>query len=310
MRYLTILLSCSLVCFTFVMDSVGQEKEPEPKKEKEETRKPLTAIDSAGKEIKLKSWKFVQGTRRLPWASTEKDKKDGPEYLEFREQNSTLYKDGIVTFVPLNSVRKISYNAKDRTLTITVAAKSKDIFIKGPAKFVGINKLIVEAEADLGELGSAAVKHRIGDKKGLRSISFAEPQPLEVPDGEPIKVTGRDNDRTKHSLFSLTPLYMTKSGAVLIPKLMFKKTVKVDFNKITKLKNVLPAKKTQASYDFEVTLPSGQTHTLTLIRDKHPVDDKLAARLLGLFGKSATGYKLFAPHTVVEMVVPTETKKD
>src|SRR5712692_1347230 len=61
----------------------------------------LVVIDSAGKEQKLKTWKFVHGTQRLAWLAPakakDKDAKDpdkskpaaGPEALLVREENST-----------------------------------------------------------------------------------------------------------------------------------------------------------------------------------------------------------------------------
>src|SRR5579872_3738653 len=87
--------------------------------------KMLVVTDGNGKEHKLKTWKFTSGTRKLSWlaaADKEADPKDkpdgketaqpkappkaqpaaGPEALEFREENSTNFREGIMTFVPLD----------------------------------------------------------------------------------------------------------------------------------------------------------------------------------------------------------------
>src|SRR5262245_51141094 len=65
---------------------------------------PITIIDTAGKEQKLKSWKYTSGTRRLTWLADkkEKGKNAGPEALEFREDDSTTYAEGVLTLVPLD----------------------------------------------------------------------------------------------------------------------------------------------------------------------------------------------------------------
>ena len=94
----------------------------------------LVILDRAGKEQKLKTWKFANGTRRLSWLAPvmpakDKDDKDGKakdrpkppaskndksaaglEALEFREEHSTQFKDGVlpcprVIFDPRNMFR-------------------------------------------------------------------------------------------------------------------------------------------------------------------------------------------------------------
>jgi len=81
----------------------------------------LVVTDNAGKEQKLKSWTLVAGTRHLSWladpAPVKPDKEEdkapakrgarpkpvtGPEALEFREENSTDFQNGILTFIPLD----------------------------------------------------------------------------------------------------------------------------------------------------------------------------------------------------------------
>src|SRR5438876_214049 len=68
----------------------------------------LVVIDHAGKEVKLSSWKFLSGTRRLSWLAppgkakgekegSEDEPSAGPEALELREENSTTFQKGILT---------------------------------------------------------------------------------------------------------------------------------------------------------------------------------------------------------------------
>src|SRR5690348_5596235 len=73
----------------------------------------LVVVDANGKEQKLKSWKFVTGTRPLSWlapAAPPKDKEEkpaqkpqpasaGPEAITFRDEHSTGLVDGVLTFL-------------------------------------------------------------------------------------------------------------------------------------------------------------------------------------------------------------------
>src|SRR5688572_27630768 len=65
--------------------------------------------------IRLAEPRFTSNTRPLAWLAEpikDKGKKaaPGPEHLEFREEQSTLFKEGITTFVPLESVLRIDYD--------------------------------------------------------------------------------------------------------------------------------------------------------------------------------------------------------
>src|SRR5262249_6309223 len=136
----------------------------------------LVVIDAAGKEQKLKAWKFVAGTRPLSWLGAtpardgddkEPDKNDkpkrpaGPEALEFREENSTTFRNGILTFVPLDRLRAIDYDGEKETVRAHVAAGEKgdaEEVLTGTTRYAEINKLTIEADVDKGDLGVAEVK--------------------------------------------------------------------------------------------------------------------------------------------------------
>src|SRR5690242_4693554 len=90
----------------------------------------LVVVDNAGKEVKLSNWKFLTGTRKMTWLAAagkskakgkegEEEVPVGPEALEFRDENSTTFKDGILTLVPLASIKKIDYDLENRKVTVT-----------------------------------------------------------------------------------------------------------------------------------------------------------------------------------------------
>src|SRR5262245_24612554 len=76
----------------------------------------LTVVDNAGKEQKLKTWRFTVGTRQLGWLAPNKGegaKAQSPDALAFREEDSTKFVDGVLTLVPLDRVRAIDYDDKE-----------------------------------------------------------------------------------------------------------------------------------------------------------------------------------------------------
>src|ERR1700733_5534953 len=60
--------------------------------------------DQAGKEVTLKKWKIVAGTRKLGWLT------DKPLAFEMREFGSTTYKEGVTTLIPLSRIGDIKYD--------------------------------------------------------------------------------------------------------------------------------------------------------------------------------------------------------
>src|SRR5262245_22470543 len=65
-----------------------------------------TIVDAAGKEIVLTKWKIAAGTRPLNWLAKEGP---APEALAFRETNSTTFKEGVLTFIPLERLESLTY---------------------------------------------------------------------------------------------------------------------------------------------------------------------------------------------------------
>ena len=157
------------------------------KKEPAEVKKPylLVVPPTGGKaEVKLVDWRFLVGTRRFallndPVPAPKTKMPTGPEYLEFREDKSTTFQHGILTLVPIACLRKIDYDREKKTVAVTVVkAGDKEETLTGTTKFIGINKITIEADAILEGLGAATVKFQGGVDKdmGLRSITFPSPK--------------------------------------------------------------------------------------------------------------------------------------
>jgi hypothetical protein len=274
----------------------------------------LVVIDHTGKEVKLSAWKFLSGTRRLSWlapagkartAKGEEEAPSGPEALELREENSTTFQKGILTLVPVVGIKKIDYDADNKTVQVAyLRASAKDGetgTLTGSTKFTGINKLTLEGEMDLGELGKAALKFQGGTPRSVKSFQFPDPRPLPASAGRPAVITAKDKEKTKHKVSDLRALYLVGRGQERLSNLLlFKATVKIDLAKLQQLRRVESEEKNGGGYDFEVTLKSGKEHTLTLLTTTNPEDGK-PAQLEGLVGRVPSGYKLFPAHTILHV---------
>ncbi len=264
---------------------------------------PLTILNAAGKQEKLRTWKFTVGTRPLSWLDTP-----GPECLQFRDEHSTGYQDGILTLIPLANLKAIDYDADKKTVAVTaLAASGKEETLLGTTKYTGINRLALVGEADLGDLGAAEVKLQGGVPMGLRGLRFPAPRPAPEMKGRPATIVAEDKEKTAHPVTGLTALYSIGTTYRTLPVLMFKKTVKIDFDKLAGLRHLPPADKKQTTLDFEVTLAEGARHNLALLR-KVELDGSQPAQLVGLVGQVPVGYKLFPPHTIAELRL--EPRKD
>jgi hypothetical protein len=264
------------------------------------TESPLVVVDAQGKEVNLKTWRLTAGVRRLPVGNGK------VSFLEFRDAHSTTYQAGILTLIPITSLRRVDYDYDKKTVTAVVATAGKDTTLTGTTKFVGINRLAIEGDADLGELGFASVKFQGGNPKaGISGVRLGMPEPLaELKLGQDVVtavILGDDKEKTRHEIAEPSVLYQLSDGtARLASQLYFKKTVKVDLAKIATLRHVEPEDKKQTSTDFELTLQSGEKHTLTLLT-KVELEGAKGATLAGVFGRVAVGYQLFPAHTIAEL---------
>lgn len=289
----------------------GDKKEP-GKKEAEKSFL-LVVPPTGGKEVKLVDWRFTHGTRRLDMTgNAPKDPKAktpaGSEFLEFREEKSTTYKNGIYTFIPLASLRKLDYDRDKKTVAaVAVKDDGADATLVGSTKAVS-NKITIEAEAILDGLGAATVKFQGGIDKGLFSVAFPAPKPADKVKGTPAVVTADDKEKTKHIVADLQPLYLVEGQYRVVPYLMFKKTVKIDMDKLFGLRYVPPEDKKKASSDYEVTLKDGVKHTLSLITAVE-LEKKKTMTFVGFIGRVPVGYKLFMLDSIYEFHIGAPKEK-
>jgi hypothetical protein len=283
----------------------------------------LVVIDGAGKEQKLKSWKFVLGTRRLSWLAPApaKDGDDkeppegnrkaapaGPEALAFRDEHSTSppLLVGVLTLVPLDRLRAVEYDDANG-VTVRVATGDKpdaEEALTGTTKYQGINKLTIEAEVDKGDLGVAEVKYLGGVRNGIRGLRFPAAKGAPAKEGRPATVTTGEKQKYTDKVLDLQPLYeFADKREVLLPTLMFKKTLKLDVGKVHKLRAAGEGKEAEGP-EWGVTLKGGEEETLTLL-EKVTLDGKPAV-LQGLVGRVPVGYRLYPVQTIAEVVFDGE----
>jgi hypothetical protein len=285
-------------------------KQEKPKKEpdKKEAEKPslLVVPPTGGKEVRLVDWRFTNGTRlfSLTDATPVKPNAKMPpleEYLEFREEKSTTFANGILTLIPLSSMRKMNYDRKNKTVAVSVLHDSGEAVLIGTTRFVGINKVTLEANAILDGLGAATVKFHGGLEMGLRSIIFPDPKAAAPAKGAVTTIIAEDTEGTKHVACDLQPLYKSDGQYRVLPYLMFNKTVRINLDKIAAMRSIASVEKNKISSNFEVTLRDGVKHTLTLLTEID-LSDKKSASLEGLVGRVPAGYKLFPPHTIHDLL--------
>jgi hypothetical protein len=291
----------------------------------DETPKPaepgtLVVLDPAGKEQKLKTWKFTEGVRRLGWLAPAKSadsketplKKDtpkgeargGPEALALRIETAIKYAEGVLTLIPLSQLRSLDYDEEMETVTARAIAGPERIeTLVGTTKYKRINKLVIEAEVDKGALGVAEVKYLGGYPQGIRGVRFPAAKTVPaLPEGRRVLVVSDDGEKkTPHKVVDLLPLYRLADGSEkLLPTLMFKKTLRVD---VSQIKKVVAAGGGDA---WRVTLKDGNDETLTLLETA--TFDGKPAKLLGLLGRVPVGYKLIPAAAVVEITFDAEEK--
>ncbi len=301
------------------------DKEPakEPTKEPAKGAEPgaLVVVDAAGKEQKLKTWKFTAGVRRLGWLAPPRapePKKEpaqdrdavrpgrapqtpaGPEALEIRPDTEIHFVEGVVVLVPLDRLRSLDYDNEMETVTAKVAcAGGADESLTGSTKYKKINKLVLEAEVDKGDLGIAEVRFFGGVPRGIRAIRFPSPQaPAAAPAGRSAVVTSIDGTKkTTHKVADLVPLYRFADGERLLPTLMFRKTLKIDVAKVHKI-TVTEGERDDTTW--QVQLKEGGDESLVLLPSIE-VDGRKGT-LEGLVSRVPVGWKLFPTASVSEIV--------
>ncbi len=288
----------------------GDQDKKDP--EKSDDKKPyiLVVPPAGGKEVKLVDWRFTHGTRQLAFtgdaAVTPKGK--APEFLEVREEKTTTYKNGIFTFVPLTSIRKLTYDREKKLFAaVAISDSGEDVTLGGSTKFTS-NKITIEAEALLDGLGAATVKFHGGIDKGLHSVAFPTPKAPEKAKGAAAIVTADDKEKTKHTAHDLRPVWLVDGQYRVLPYMMFKKTVKVDWDKLAGFRFVPSEDKKKISTDYEITLKDGVKHTLSILSTVE-LEKKKTMTFVGLVGRVPVGYKLFMLDAIYEYKLAEDEKK-
>jgi hypothetical protein len=246
-----------------------------------------TIVDASGKEIALKKWSFSAGVVKPAWL--------GKDALAFRETNSTTFRDGVITYIPLERLESLTYDAEKQTVKAKVAGVEAPL--EGWTRYQGINQLAIAAEVDKGAAGVVELKYHGGGKGGIKSIKFAGAKSGEAPKGEPIYVVIGDGKKPEapQVAHNLQALYRADKTEKLLPTLMFKKTYRVDLGQVKKM----TVHEQDKSFECEVTLKDGTNESLTLVTTI-PFDVHTAT-LEGLVADVPAGYKLFPMHTIAEI---------
>jgi hypothetical protein len=252
---------------------------------------PLVVIDAAGKEHKLKTWKFTGGARRLAWLAPKDKPLEGPEALEFREMDSTAFAEGVVTLVPLDRLRTLEYDAKKEMVKLTAATGPKDAdmaTLNGSTGYQNTNKPTLEGQADKG---AEKEKFLCGVMKdGIKSAKFPATKVQALPAGRPAVLTTRrgDDSPTEHKMGDFLPLYRFADGSEVLSPTLYCKTTKIDMAKVIKIERSAGAMDDTV---WILSFKKADDETLTL--DKSPKIDGKEATLAGFLGRVPAGYKLF-----------------
>jgi hypothetical protein len=298
----------------------------------------LVVLDSAGKEQKLKAWTFLTGTRALAWlapdkppekksdeekeetkkpagkrrpAEDEEAKPRGPLALVVRDETKIHFAEGVLTLVPLAQIRSIDFDNDKETMNVRVAVSDKpdaDVVLTGTTAYKGINKLTLEADVDKGEAGVASLTYHGGVPKGIKGVRFPPPKvPAEEKGSRPATVVTADKDvKRNHQVSDLLALYrFGPAQERLLPTVMFKKTLKVDLNKVKKI-----SVGTEESDDtvWQVMQKDGEESTLTLL--PAITVDGHKGTLAGFVGRIPAGYKLFPIRRIVEVQFDSAAEKE
>jgi len=251
-------------------------------------------IDSTGKEITLRKWKIVGGTRKAGWLPGGKT-----EFFELREFGSTTFEEGVLTLVPLARIESIKYDYEQETASVHLAGLEKPL--QGTTKFKKINSITIEAEVDQGKSGVVDLRYRGGViKVGFKEVKFPDAKLSEAPPpkGELfsflVAPEGKGKTATVVTALNVQGLYRFGDGTEkLFPWLMFKKTLKVEIGNIQSM-TVGDFSVKEKTAECEVTLKDGMQLSVTLL--SHVNVDGKPATLVGLLGEVPVGWKLFPIH--------------
>lgn len=265
-----------------------------------------TVTDAEGKEVKVSGLKFTVGTRRLTWLAdpngATEDAKKGPLALELREPHSTIYKQGITTYVPLGSLESIKYDYEKKVALVAVKGMNEPL--AGTLEFQDINVLRFDGTAD----GKAARFSGGQFTKGnIKAIAFAGATPPPPHKGESpwlvqINQEKAMNPTLKASNFKF--LYQFPGGMNVLSDTVA--THKGEPLKIDTLKSYTTLAIDPNTSVIAAEVQTGDSERVVVIPSKIEKDGKTGT-LVGLLGEVEAGWKLFPLHTIKSMKRP---KKD
>ncbi len=278
----------------------------------DEAPKSPTIVDPSGKEVTLNKWKLTSGTRKLTFVDGK------PEVFDIREVGSTSYKLGISTYIPVSRVKGIEYDPEKFVANVSVAGCENPI--AATMRYEGFNNITIEAEIDQGKSGVADVKFKGGVLKGgIKSIKFPSAKAAEKePEGKELFISVPGEAAKKgavpppfiHTLKNAKPLYKTPTGEEKpLTYLMFKKTLKVEFDTITQMK-VGARDGKDGSIECEMKLKDGSSLTVSLLPSIQ--EDGKTLTLVGLFGDCPGGWKVVPVYCFTELSdeKPRDKKND
>lgn len=263
-------------------------------------------VDSAGKEHKLTSLKWLNGTRRLAFLADPKgttdDAKRGPMALAIREPNSTTFSNGVLTLIPLSCVESVKYDYEK--LAMSVAVKGQDA-IPGTLQFRGINVLSLDAKA-----GDAPTKFSGGvPKDGFKSLTWPDAKPMASRAVGTLWHVQIEQPKAKDPTLpvrNLKAIYSFGGGVELLAdSLPVRKgeAIKLD-TKLKRLEMIAVDPNTQNSA-MEMTL-DGSPEKLVAV----PLTLEQGTRigtLIGFVGEVDAGWKLFPLHCI-KVIKPASEK--
>jgi hypothetical protein len=267
----------------------------------------LTVVDGSGATFEVPSYQFVAGTQQHPWLTGEVDGA-APHLLVFRENDSTTFAEGVLTLVPVASIRAIEYDYEAKRATLRVAISERveeDVVLEGSAGvYVGFNALTIAFERDKGEFGVAEVKLEGGVAGGLRALRFSAPQPLapavgglqgrvEVVSKEPLE---------PRVLQGLVAVYRAGNDTLSGDTLFFRTSLRVP---LTRLSRMVAAG--NRGKDWRLALPGEPEANYTLLEPARLGEREVQLR--GFAGRVRAGWRVFPLHTMAAVTIGEATQE-
>jgi hypothetical protein len=273
-------------------------------RQKDDKQGVLVVVDVAGKEKKVKNWKFSEGTKRLSWVA-----KDAPEALEFFQGKIRPLKTSVLTFVPLDSIRRIDFEPQEgkQTMTVRVAISDKeadDEILVGPTGWQGFNYVHFTGDVEGGDKNPMSFEGGVVTD-GIRSLRFAAPKPVgPLPKGRTATVVNNNEKYPSYTVAGLEALYSSGGEWKTHPTLYFNDPTKYNLDEIGKFTQMR-----SGGNNYQVTLLTGKKSYRTLLTEPKGPDFPAGHQFVGFVGRFAAGYRVFPIVTVGDVVFEDTDKK-